>query len=456
VTSPRAAVEDGPDIKFGRTPAGYLMTFQDIGVVFEARQVRWERGTLNAVVSLRTSVAGVRTVSGVVTEQRVNLSSDRGRRDIAGSAAERSPGVDIDWRGFVEDFAIRILAAEREGQPFQVVGNLPARVDPGYTVAPILPTGKVAFFYGPGAATKGFLMTALCMSVESGVEIVPGFRPTKGRALYLDWESDAYDLDDRVKRIAAGANMTTVPRIGYRECFGPLTDQVDDVAREIARSGITFLVVDSVGMALSTSHEGGDANESTIRMFQALRKLNVTTAAVDHVVGADIGKTGGKNSRPYGSAYKVYLARNTYEIRALAQKTEEPRTRHIVLTHRKANLGAYLSALGFAINFEGDNGPVWWETEQVHQVTVEEDDTGPASTRILIRDLLRDGHLAAPDLAEELGKKVSTIERVLRRYGPKAKKAEDRWFAKLPSSGRWEVLPAGLQETMDDVAEPDE
>jgi predicted ATP-dependent serine protease len=83
--------------------------------------------------------------------------------------------------------------------------------------------------------------------------VIPGLIPKKGRSLYLDWESDDWDIDDRVKKVAAGAGITTKPQIGYRECIGPLNDQIEDIVREVEKAGVTFIVIDSVGMALSAS-----------------------------------------------------------------------------------------------------------------------------------------------------------------------------------------------------------
>jgi hypothetical protein len=450
--SPVVDWSDAPDDErmLHRTPSGYSLAFHEIGVVLEARQVRWEHGSLYAVVSVRARMSGIRTVAGdVVSESRVNISSDRSRRDVASACEQRAPGIDLDWRGLVEEFAIRVLAAEREGRPFENVGTLPPRVDPGYAIAPILPSGRVAFVYGPGGSTKGYLVTALCVSVETGAVVVPGLTPRRGHALYLDWESDRWDIDDRVKRIARGANLRGSVEIGYRECVGPLTDQVDDVEREVRKTGVTLLVIDSVGMALSTSREGGDANESTIRMFQALRRLPTTVVAVDHVVGSEI-RQGAKSTRPYGSVYKVNLARNAYEVRSLDSPADDGTVRHVVIRHRKFNMSAQLPDVGLAVHFDNDQRAVRWEAEEVRAVPGEEDTTGafPTSTRQLLRELLERGHLSEEELADETGRKLPTVGRVLRRYGSDAKKPEDRWFNRLPS-GKWEALPPTLREVDD-------
>jgi hypothetical protein len=442
---------DADDRELTRTPSGYRLVFPDIGLTIDARQVRWEHGSLYGVVSVRARMAGLKAVTGdTISESRVNLSSDRGRGDIAKALEARGPGIDLDWRGFLEEFAIRILAAEREGRPFTEVGSLPPRVDPGYTITPLLPQGRVAFIFGPGGATKGYLVTALCVSVETGAVIVPGFTPRRGRALYLDWESDQWDIDDRVKRIARGANLPRPPEIAYRECVGPLTDQIDDVEREVRARGVTLVVLDSVGMALSTSREGGDANESTIRLFQALRRLPATVVAVDHVVGAEI-TTRKRSARPYGSVYKANLARNTYEIRALDSDADQGTVRHIVIRHRKYNMSAQLPDMGFTVRFDNDARAVTWEAEAVQDVPSDETGGyggGAPATRDLLRRLLERGHMTDDELADEVGRKVDTVRRVLDRYSNKAAKPENRWFNRLPS-GAWEALPLAPRSVED-------
>lgn len=429
------------DVEFKRTPTGYQLRIDEAGIVLEGRQVRWEHGTLYAVVSVRARLTGVRTSAGdVVTEQRVNLSSDRGRSDVAKACGERSPGLDIDWRGFVEEFAIRALAAEREGQPFETVGQLPRRIDPGFTFVPYIPRGMPVIFYGPGGAGKGYLVTALAVSHATGVEVIPGYAPRgRGNVLYLDWESDKWDIDDRVKRIAAGLGIEP-PTLQYRECVQPFVDQIDDITREVHRGSIDFLVIDSSGMAMSSRREGGDANESTRAMFQAIRPLRITTALVDHVVGSET-KAGSKSARPYGSVYKENLARNTYEVRPLAPIPGENGVQHVSIRHQKHNVSAALPTLGVAIEFEP--GTVRFRSEAVRQVPAEEDTAWPTSTRALIRRLLDDnGHMTPEALADETGRNADSIGRVLRRYGPNATNPRDRWFNRLPS-GRFENLPLG-------------
>lgn len=435
------------DVDLLRTPTGYTLRFDEIAVVMEGRQVRWEHGALYAVVSVRSKIAGVRTSGGdVVTEQRVNLSSDRGRKDVSAACADRGPGVDVDWKGLIDEFSIRILAAEREGKPFETVGRRPQRIDPGFVLAPYLPKGKAAIFYGPGGATKGFLTVAMCVSLATGVEIIPGFHPPAvGRPLYLDWESDGWDIDDRVKRIARGAGIQP-PEIAYRECVVPLVDQIDDVVRQVHRDSHNFLVIDSVGMAMNPKREGGDPNESVRAMFQAIRPLGVTTVAIDHVVGAET-KVGSKSSRPYGSVYKENLARNTYEVRPLPSVPGETGVRHITVRHAKGNMSDLRPIVGIQVIFDQDS--VRFETEPVRVIEAEDEGHAyPTSTRDLIREILARGHLTDEAIADEIGRKVDTVGRVLRRYGVSAKHPADRWFNRL-ASGSWENLPIGAVEASD-------
>lgn len=431
-----------------RTPSGYLLRLDEISVVIEARQVRWEHGALYAVVSVRARLAGVRTIVGdVVTEQRVNLSSDRGRKDVAAACADRGPGVDLDWRGFLEDFSVRVLAAEREGKPFETVGRRPHRIDPGFLLAPYLPKGKAAVFYGPGGATKGYLAVAMCVSLATGVQILPGFVPQGiGSPLYLDWESDGWDIDERVKRVARGAGIEA-PEIAYRECVVPLVDQIEDVQRQVTNGHHDLLIVDSVGMALNPKREGGDANESVRALYQALRPLGITAILIDHVVGAET-KLGTRSSRPYGSVYKENLARNTYEVRPLKPVPGETGVRHITIRHPKANMSDHLPTIGLQVLFAED--AVRFEAEPVQQVPIEEENAGggPTSTRNLIRAVLEAGHLTEAEIADEIGRKLDSVGRTLRRYSSTASSPDSRWFNRLPS-GRWENLPMGLARVSD-------
>ena len=429
-----SVVPDAAESEFVRTSTGYEFRLPTLGLAFEARQVHYERGSLYAMVAVLARVKGVRTLNGspTVTEQKIGLSTGRSRKDLAVALADRAPGIDIDWAGLVEDFSLRVMAAEREGKPYELVGQLGERPDSGYAVEPYLPKGKTAVFFGPGGATKGFLMIGICVSIATGKEIIPGFRPQLGCPLYLDWESDLWDADDRVKRVARGAGIKP-PAITYREAVVPITQDAEDIQKQVVRGQHDFVVVDSVGMAMSANREGGDASESTKAMFQVLRSLGTTTALVDHVVGAE-SAVGSSSSRPYGSIYKTNLARNTYEIRPLPPLPGDEAV-HITLKHAKSNMSRFMPTLGIKVKFVGNS--VVFEQEPVRQV-VREDDS-PISLRDSIRQMLTEGPLSPEELADESGRKPDSIARVLRRYSTSSPDPRDRQFNRLPG-GRWEIV----------------
>lgn len=122
--------------------------------------------------------------------------------------------------------------------------------------------------------------------------------------------------------------------------------------------------------------------------------------------------------------------------------------RHITIRHPNANMSDHLPTIGLQVLFSEDT--VRFEAEPVRQVPVEEDSAGggPTSTRNLIRAVLEAGHATEAEIADEIGRKLDSVGRALRRYSGTASSPDNRWFNRLPS-GRWESLPMGLARVSD-------
>jgi RecA-family ATPase len=57
-----------------------------------------------------------------------------------------------------------------------------------WAVKPITPALKPSVLYADGGSGKSTLAVAICMSVASGIEIVPGITPeVVGNAMHVDW-----------------------------------------------------------------------------------------------------------------------------------------------------------------------------------------------------------------------------------------------------------------------------
>ena len=93
--------------------------------------------------------------------------------------------------------------------------------------------------------------------------------------------------------------------------------------------------------------EYGDANESTIRMHQALRIMKVGSLIVDHVNKTDSRSKGG-TATAYGSAYKMNTARSAWEVRKATTNGGVA----INLYHAKSNVSRLLDPIGLNLDWE--------------------------------------------------------------------------------------------------------
>jgi hypothetical protein len=368
-------------------------------------RLAWSRGELHGELVVRLDDAHV-------VQTRFNASQDAARSGMAKRMRDKFPHDKIEWGTTFEAFCVRVLAEERTGEPFRVVGRNPRRPATPYLMYPMLPEHKPTILFGEGASGKSTLASAVVVSVTTGVPVLDGWmvtRPT--RALVLDWEADEYEWNDRVALIAKGAGLDA-PEIDYRYCGARgLVDQVEDVARHIVARGIGLVIVDSVGMASPANSMGGDANESAIRLFQALRHLRVTSLLIDHVSKAAADQEGGA-LRPYGSIFKVNLARSVFELKR--GDASDPLHGHAALYHRKCNGGPIVPPVGVCYEYADD----YWRLDRE---AIDDDDlTAALPLDRQIEGVLREhGRLTPKEIADALGLPGNKVRAILSRFDGK-------------------------------------
>lgn len=410
------------DALFERLGLGYRLAIPKSGVDFRVNHVRRSSGELSAEVIVRANLEGVRTTDGVLSVSRLNLHAPQTRERMAKYLASRTPGFDIDWAGHLELLVLRVITAEKEGSPIIEVGDLPVvERTATYTVEPLVRKNAVSLLYGPGGSGKSLLALACAMSVAAGREIVPGMPPSvKGPVLYLDWETDHDTVNERMAYIAAGHDFPR-PRLYYRRCNRPIAQDAESLGSTIAELGIKFVVVDSAAMAMGAGNEHSDAADSVLTLFDALRVLGVTVQLVDHVSKTEMsvsGKTRGK--MPYGSIYKVNLARSAWEVRNTAEAGDEGTS--MTLVHTKSNDSAIHSPVGLVVEF--GNRSIKFAGAPVAL-------DAPMSIADRAAEFLEDGdEMTAEELSDELGITTAQVSVALR--GDKKRFRESAY-------GRWSM-----------------
>lgn len=354
------------DTEFRKQGLGYALELTELGTTFEVSGLRRSGGDVHGELVIRSRWTGAKTVldGTIFAPASVNLSSVQTRRSIAKLIDERVPtGGEVkplDWHGFLEEFFGKVLQAEAEGEPVMPVGRRPVRIGDTELLSPMLLRNKTTILFGDGGTGKSLTAAAMALSVQTLLPIIPPFQPrVQAKVLYLDWETDIDDMDGRVKAICAGARMEPV-EFDYRYCSRKLADMTEPIAKYVRTHDIGLLIVDSVGLACGVSGDNADPADAALRLFTAIRAIGVTTLCIDHVSKAGANNNSG-SYKPYGSSYKAYLARSTWEIRQAGSTGEDEL--HLAFYQRKANTTAKHAAIGLALHFEP--GAVWWASEDI-------------------------------------------------------------------------------------------
>lgn len=402
--------------QFERMGLGYRVVAPDIQTEIRVTRIKRSRAELHGQIMVKANIAGVKTVDGVMHISQFNLSSSGTRTSLAKMLESRTPGQvgKMDWFDGLETLCQRVIMAEEVGQPYIEVGTTPiTRVASKYVIDPLAPANVTALLYGPGGSGKSVIALACALSIQNGREIIPGVPPgIKGNVLYLDWETDGPVINERIQAIAAGAGFTSVP-ITYRRCIRPLAEEAEEISNAVAERDIVYMVIDSAGMAMGASGEYGDSNESTLRLFDAIRHIGISTQVIDHVSKQEMRSKGKvQGLLPYGSVYKVNLARSAWEVRNGTSEDDE--TIRIALIHTKANDSRLKPQIGLEIDWQP--GMITFRPAEVNAI----DPVGRAdeSAGQVIIELLEDGGSMRPPqlirIMEPMGYKQSAVYKALK------------------------------------------
>jgi hypothetical protein len=373
------------------------------GVELELTRIRESREGLGGELLVRWR-HGQDERARHIHQARFNLLSGQTRTGTAKQLAGRTPGAGIDWEAILERFCFDVIADVRRPAGRQKVGRMPRQATE-YMIDPILPFGKGTIVFGPGGTGKSTLAAAIAVSVQTGREVVTGWRPMSAPVLVLDWEASADDWNARVDQIASGIGIDPI-EIEYWPQSRPLADNVHQVSEVVTEMGAGLIIVDSVGLAAGSGREGGDANESALTLFSALREIGVTALLIDHVTGESLSREGAI-SKPYGGIYKVNMARSVFEIRR--EKDPEGDAAELVLIHTKVNDGQKLKPMGLRYEYSDDS-------IRIRRVEVASDDlVKTLSKKDQLKHHLRTGALTTAQLAELTGMPDNQIRAILHK-----------------------------------------
>jgi hypothetical protein len=212
---------------------------------------------------------------------------------------------------------------------------------------------------------------------------------------------------------------------------GPLAEQVNTVAREVARHEATFCVVDSVSVATGTTAQGQGWDTIAHRLFDAIETVPsgvegrpLTWALVGHVTGQSATTEGEVAGKMFGSIQAMNRARNAWELRS----RQEPGSTNVAgtLFNAKWNHTGNRLPIALEMAFDPKGDAVTFSLERA---------AAPDDARLVEKldwQLRYLGTSTVDVLATIVHAKGGSIRTTLNRH-------KDRFFQ--PTPGVWAVRP---------------
>lgn len=382
----------------------------------------------------------------LVAGENLNLGDGRARSSLANRLKER---VDkIEWRNVLDAVCIGVQHRDDEGEPVVLIGNRPPSIHGGWLVQDFLEPGQNHSLFGDGDVGKSWVSLAMAVTVATGLEVIPGFRPmSRTVPLYVDYETDAETLERRIQQIARGAGIAA-PDIPYLRLDQPFADCLERVLTVCQEHGVGLVVVDSVEAAMAGSADpGGAANEAPARMNQALRRLGLTTLLIDHINALAAGQNG-LAGKAYGSIFKRNWVRLSFELKRVRERSADG-FEHLGLFCQKRNNGQRFDPIG--LKWQINDELTSWSREEILEGELAE--ALPPAQRIYAY-LLTNGPSQPSIIAEETGLTGGTVRPTLsRRHDLFGRTRDGLWEAKPRPPGADPDPPA--DEPPDELPWPD-
>jgi hypothetical protein len=309
---------------------------------------------------------------------------------------------------FINDAVHDVIEMFREGPDPIDLAAAPDTTG-GWLLAPFVERRAHSRLIAAGGSGKSYLALAMGLTVATGARLFgrcPVDDPqVTGPVAYLDWESDATTHSQRMRQLLDGVGLP-VDRLGLVNYFamrGPLHRQTIGVQRRIEATGCVMAVVDSVMLARGSSGEGG-AEDSTVRLFEALDELAVPCLLIDHKSKAQVKSRSGLGG--YGSVVMTNSVRNEWDAFQVFHADSLIR---IGMRHTKQNNTAARKDIALSLNFAGDRS-----VKIASHQSFTHDEEMPTVEQVALA--ITGNPMSVPDLAARLDKPANTIRVTLGRH----------------------------------------
>jgi hypothetical protein len=344
-------------------------------------------------------------------------------------------GYDADWDTMIQGAISQTIQYHRSRAASGVGLGWTEADDANnpYLIKPFLSSSGVTVLYGAEGSNKSMMALSLGLSVATGVPTW-GATPTNvAPIIYVDFEDDhdVHNLRITAEARALGLERDDIAgKVYHVRITGAFRDAQQDLRDMVRQDGAGLVVVDSVGLA-----RAGDvsASDVTIKLFKALRFLNVPVLALDHVTKAERKGTASRGFKPdlatpIGSQFTMSSARLAWFIEKMPTSTE--RVRRYNLHNTKHNHIPKQASRGLTVTIESDknDNPIHtrFEVWDSMFLAVKAEESG--AVMLLMAFAANEYNpMTVTELAKRIGRAKSTVHEAMQG---------NEWFVKGEKFGR--------------------
>jgi len=357
-------------------------------------------GTVTGEIAVRSGINGT---SKLLHQAQFNFSSTTTRKTLQKTLEERVHDPNIDWYVAIEQMCHYVVEWMRQGEPVRLLNTEEQFTKPEHLIYPFLLKDQPNVLYGLGESAKSLMASVFAIVMllpwqDNPLGLIPGNKSVV--PLVLDWETYHDEYGWRLQCLTKGLKLPYI-EVPYRRCALPLADDLEAIQKVIREVKAGCIIVDSVAAA-----SGGDLNAAdvAIRLFTAIRQLNVSSVLIAHTAKDQEGK---KHSI-YGSAFFNNYARQVWYMKR--ENDDDPDEIRVGLFHEKHNNTKPHPPVGFKFVFcDGativEKSDIRDSYDMIQELS--------AGSRILA--LLKGGAMKPAAITEELGIPQSTTRMNLKR-----------------------------------------
>ena len=349
--------------------SGYVVTWPSQNVVMQIKDIKPKGFKAQVAVLLNDQP---------VHRSNPTFNSVSGLDAFIRKLNKRRPPEDygVDWEQLVEDMSGIVIDTVRKAPAAIKIRDIDLSDGVAWKIDNVVVENSCTLIWADGGTGKSMFATFLSVLAQQaymdysqhGLVIEPS------NVLYLDFETNANEIGNRVRMIHAGLGIDspdiehTTSNITYQKLVGNLTDHEDYVRDLIYENDINMVVIDSMGRAIS-----GELNseESVIPFFATVEKLKTTVLLISHA---------NKQGDLFGSAFTNNSARLVWEAK---RSSSSEAGMDFSLFCRKANNVPMQQPQSWGVEFK-DGGVVYSRKD-----VFDTDDVGELSYYQLVYNVLK-------------------------------------------------------------------